>query len=983
MGNGSRTSLRAALLCLATATSGLAAGDAVDDRAKSPARFRVSTEVVTPGVGPFTATIGAVGNSLLNYSFEPSEYRTRFFADADAPDRIVVPPTALTQYNSLREGFYDGAEVRVYRVINAKMELVRRDKVVEGGSLMSGWIRLQGEKEVLSPDATTFQYSFNDYNRPDVPYYFSVVAVNANGVESEPAKGVRIVRPNGSAKGKADEPKKVEFKKPKQPRDAPPPPAPTDLTAKLEPETGLVTLTWKAVQAPGLAGYRVCISDYAPEEQKGFALKLAGQGTGAAEPVKKGDWVIVSKTFDRFSRKQHLSNRVWDAKQANRIAMPQGLEFFPDEDPALTWELERYPVGQPCPVRDGGEAAVKFTLKGEKPVRFEKYNHAGTGQTWYEVLQPGKEYAVEVWLKQEGMADPTFTFSFAGFYAKEIPPIRFTADGTWKHCTATFTPPKLWEGGGGTGQMVLEFKGPGTVWMDNFRVYAKEAPFLDYLPWQYDSLARSGMSSLRTHGFIKTGTSTYSMTQFTNPGGATCGTSKENTLPQTLAILRKAKVNPWLQVEMHMTPEEWLGFVEYLAAPYDPARDNQQAKPWAHKRHAQGQAKPWSDEFETIFFEISNETWNWLFNPWVFESMTDAATGTVYDRGEVYGFMQEHVIECLQRSPYWKSAGLDAKFRFVLGGWGSSKYGTFAASRSPRSHYLTTAAYNGGWDEGEGPATEDDASLWRVLLQVPQSSTPRAQQLRADRDELRGKVNPKLELGTYEAGPGYALSGLNNQPKMSPEQVLAQERTMKSLGGGTATLDNFLDKAYHGFTLQNFFTFYHGRTHWVSHTSWDRGARAHPPWLAMELFNRHGTGDFLKVERLAAPAVDVAAYKRRKAMKDVPLIACYASRRGARVNLFVLSRRLDNHPTHGDPGFTPVTVELPFDQAAKITLYRMAGDPRAHNLDAEQVKIETVEVPAAAYGRVFALNEKTGADARGLPPGATFLYVFEGVVPGP
>ena len=213
---------------------------------------------------------------------------------------------------------------------------------------------------------------------------------------------------------------------------------------------------------------------------------------------------------------------------------------------------------------------------------------------------------------------------------------------------------------------------------------------------------------------------------------------------------------------------------------------------------------------------------------------------------------------------------------------------------------------------------------------------------------------------------------------MSPEQVLAQERTMKSLGGGTATLDNFLDKAAHGFTLQNFFTFFHGRTHWVSHTAWHKGARPHPCWLALELFNHQGVGDFLKVETLQAPTVDVPAFKRRKAMSDVPLAACYASRQGNRLNLFLLSRKLDNYPAKGQPGFTPVTVELPFDKAAKITLHKISGNPRATNLDAENVKIQTQELPAAVFAKNFALTSRTGADDRGLPPGATFLYVFEG-----
>ena len=78
-----------------------------------------------------------------------------------------------------------------------------------------------------------------------------------------------------------------------------------------------------------------------------------------------------------------------------------------------------------------------------------------------------------------------------------------------------------------------------------------------------------------------------------------------------------------------------------------------------------------------------------------------------------------------------------------------------------------------------------------------------ALKLHADRDQLRAAGNPGLELGTYEAGPGYALSGLNKQARMSPDEVLAQERTMKSLGGGTATLDTFLSYAREGFTLQN------------------------------------------------------------------------------------------------------------------------------------------------------------------------------------
>lgn len=108
----SRLALSLALLlpAVGAAADGL---DADPARLRQPARFRVADEVVNPNLKPFTATIPAVGNSLQSASFEPATYRTRFFAAADAPDRLVLGASDITQYDSLREGFYDGAEVRV------------------------------------------------------------------------------------------------------------------------------------------------------------------------------------------------------------------------------------------------------------------------------------------------------------------------------------------------------------------------------------------------------------------------------------------------------------------------------------------------------------------------------------------------------------------------------------------------------------------------------------------------------------------------------------------------------------------------------------------------------------------------------------------------------------------------------------------------------------------------------------------------------
>jgi hypothetical protein len=113
-------------------------------------------------------------------------------------------------------------------------------------------------------------------------------------------------------------------------------------------------------------------------------------------------------------------------------------------------------------------------------------------------------------------------------------------------------------------------------------------------------------------------------------------------------------------------------------------------------------------------------------------------------------------------------------------------------------------------------------------------------------------------------------------------------------------------------------------------------------------------------------------------VEDAPLAAVYATRSGDRVSVFVLSRKIPGYPVEGDDGYTPVTVDLPFQKAESITLHRMVGDPRAENIHAEEVEFETVHIPASEFASTFKLNEARGADDRGLAPAATLLYVFEG-----
>ncbi len=949
---------------------------AVDAAYRTPAHFLVSNRIVNQKLGSFAATVPGIGNSLMdlmisNSGYEPIVYRNMYTAQENSPDRVVVLPNALSQHDTLREGFLDGAEVRVYRVSDGRFQVVREDRVAMGGFHVSGWIPALPGSQLVPATSTRFIFRWDAHNRPDVHYYFTVRAIDRRGKLSPPAAAIAFTRP-GKPGGGGSPTQLIDFKPEPATSDTSSLPPPTGLRGHLQAD-GSLLLEWNPVLASGVVGYIVYRSDYPPEHHAGHYIRLARQPVASSQGIRTGDLVLVSKKFHSVSRQRLFSNRVWGAVGETSMLLPSTLNFFPDENPSKTWELSPHEAG--TPVENSGETSLKLTLAAGTHEIVGLYNHSGKAQSWYPVLEP-RRYRVEAWMRQEGSG--SVRFKFDGFYGAKpnsIDPIVFNVGSKWQRHVATFVPPTV-QGNGTPGRMALEFSGPGTFYLDNFRVYRADANYLDLLPGQYANIESSGLSALRTHGLVRTKFRTYDMAQLTNEGGVISGTMAGNTLPQLLRILRKSGKRPWLQIEFHMAPLEWLGFVEYMAAPYDPVIDSPATKPWAHKRYLQGQTKPWIDEFDQVFLELGNETWNRIFQPWIFTGMTDATTNKAYSPGQVYGMFQEHVMEVMRRSPYWRSARLENKFAFVLGGWAGLPYGREAAEMSPSSRYMTIAAYNGGWDEGEAPPRLDASSLFNVLSQVNQSAIPVAETHVRELDHLNARRTTPLRLGTYEAGPGYVLNGLNNA-RISEAQSLEQEQVMKSLAAGTATLDSFLARAYRGFDLQNYFGLKDG-SQWASHAPWFRGGQAYPSWQLLSLFNGMATGDMLRTETLSVPVADLKPHERRKGIRRAPLAATYATRTGNRHVIVVVSRKIADYPFVGDDGFTPVTIELPFARAKNLTLYRLTGDPRSNNLlSSDNVKIEKLEL-GEWTAKQLTLDPSSGADVRGLPPASTFMYVFEG-----
>jgi hypothetical protein len=1079
----------------------------------APAELRVSNTILQPNPGAWTATIGGLPGERGLWgggAFEPLVYRTKFYAEADAADEVPIWPYHGAFFGSHKTGFWDGAEVRVYRISNGRFIKVREGRVAPGGYVASGW-QVHGDtwKALVDPKAArgaasapgvkvkpggsllddpgieeelelpveeglgkesarsrrlSFQTGLGGKFRPGLPYWFAVRAVDRDGRESELSNAVRVEfkGTDGSKAGAISH--LVEFEWPDRVPEGTVPAAPKDLKANLE-GSGLLTLTWEPVEAKNLAGYRVMVTEEAPEAHRGNHLRLQPAAGGPDEHVRRGDMVFISHVRDNFTRKTCVRPFQWS--RGTEHGAYAAIGPFGDEMTGGEWALVPHPGPLPESWTDHGKLCLRVRLEGEKTFTMGRYAYSSANQSWYPVLDPEVTYVAEGWARYEGPGEGLVRFELKGTYdiAPEkggIAPFEHKPGPEWKPFRYRFSPGFL-NKDGGVGRIHWTLKGPGTFWLDNLRIYREDPGYLQPLPVVVERGIESGLEAIRFHTHIKSGWS-MTMDMLTNPPGV-MGSKGHNrpsspyTLHSLLGFCRQVKCNPWLQIEMAMSEEEWLGLAEFLAAPYDPAKDTPETKPWAYKRYRMGQKRPWTEEFERIYFEISNETWNWLFGPWIFHDMTDAETGRRYLRGAAYGLWQEYVLSVFRKSPYWKET-LAPRWRAVLGGWSAQSlseygYGPQAILHSPNTDYCTRGGYQGGWDEGEPPAEMNNECLFRSLMFWPQHE-PHARMSITLREKWVAEGKAHLYgYGTYEAGPGYAMPGLNNQAPMTHEQLEAQDMIGKSQATGVATLDAFLGRASVGYTIQNFFTFNFARRYWTSHATLSRGGHPYPSWMALSLYNTQGTGDFLVVDVVRTPTADMAGFMRRRPRTNAPMIGGYATRRGDRVNLFVISRKLDHlrdedgdgriggltpkkdeglpeeipletgppitddllPPPSAEPGedaapvklkkpaapgkgqnkrkaspagswpawdesdhgFTPVTIELPFADARSVTLYKMSGNPRRHNLDEQQVKIRRVDnVPFT--GPVLRLTRATTGEAReGMPPGSVLLYVFEGV----
>lgn len=765
------------------------------------------------------------------------------------------------------------------------------------------------------------------------------------------------------------------------PPTSPKPLPPSNLTA--EGGNGFVTIRWKASPSPDVVGYRLkrSTAPLAKQENRVYLMPDAPK-------ILPYDYITVERKFDNFDLK-YLNNRI--RLMGNRPGVVNW--YWTGDWRDVTLSLVPHPQPIPADMREPGETCMQIRSDLSKRTSLYQNVFIGTNRAgesiWYGQLEPGKKYRFEGWMRQENLAgNGTVIFSFGNPDKPAYPGLKqtFHVTGEWKRFTYDFIgPPRpdlAWHFG-----HTLTFTGPGTLWIDNLRVFrtdTDEALEKPYVPnaTVFDELVNSAPSSgpkgtqriwLQSRNItMKSLLSWHSNARVGVDWSTGINGNEEMTLPPSLEFCLRTggspaeRVVPWITLQhlLH-TEDDWRGFVEYLCAPYDPATDSPDKKPWAYMRYQQrGIGTPWVDEFRECIIEFGNETWhNGVFDDWLGFS----TRGAVWQGGKEYGLFCQYLIDQIKKSPYWRP-DYNQKIRFALNdGYGRYPkdggkvltYGEEAILGCPGASLLTHANYVGPkWETGDkSRETFDDHGIQATLLAYQTGNRPGFIKSAAMRKEMAaaGRV---YDLAAYESGPsGFALGNV------APSVSEVNERYGKSLAIAVAALDAWLDAYQHGWTYQNYFNYQQGQA-WSSHLWFSEGFRPSVAWQAMTLRNRYARGDAMTAQATTTPTLLLG--------KDIyPLTGAYAFRDGRNWMIFVLSRKLDgNHDGHnfGD-GSTPVTLRLPFAHAENITLHAITGDPRQSNRDKLNFEIQSSPIPAS--------NLTAGALTANLPPGAIYLYVFE------
>jgi fibronectin type 3 domain-containing protein len=512
-----------------------------------------------------------------------------------------------------------------------------------------------------------------------------------------------------------------------------------------------------------------------------------------------------------------------------------------------------------------------------------------------EEFQPGHTYKVDVWLKQSGISNGSVTFSIDQIGVTHT----FTGvTDTWQEFTWTFPAVPGLPANSVQPSAHLDFSAPGTMWVDNFQLYdAAWAPnsispqvmeaWQNYKPGTVRIWSNFGNNAQNYTYWSLNSWLTPEIKTRNAPG---IGNEYEVTgelehLPDALANVKTiGTANPWLIVNMALSPTEWGELIDYLAAPAGTG--------YASMRPA-NHPGPYTTDFKTIYLEVGNEEWGTQQVP------ADAA----------YGQWANFVItSAISGKSYYNAS----QMKFIVNGFELEPgFGSAAIAAAPVASLTEAALYTSG-----NASLSGDPYYQSDLVQVPVTNAPLINAIVAQQqlDAADGRI---YNLAAYEEGSG-SDTGDN------------------TLAAAIGAIDTSLYASQSGFGPQNLFMYQLGTGPWSTHTNFANGFIPHPIWEAYQMRNNYATGPIMLTTTNSVPTYSDPTITNGQA---VPLISVYTfmdANVANQADVIVISRDLNNQ--------TPVTLNFPATPTGTAQLYTLTGDPRATNNSALVIPIGSEQV---------------------------------------
>ncbi|MEM9707010.1 MAG: hypothetical protein AAF850_13145, partial [Pseudomonadota bacterium] len=115
--------------------------------------FKITDKVINPNLQPLSANYFGQGNGSNiiggQGAFEPVVYRKAVLARSNDGNFIQVSAGDSSDWGAIKSGALDGAEIRVYRIIDGKFHLIRQDKVANDGHI-ANFLYFPFKKKVIT-----------------------------------------------------------------------------------------------------------------------------------------------------------------------------------------------------------------------------------------------------------------------------------------------------------------------------------------------------------------------------------------------------------------------------------------------------------------------------------------------------------------------------------------------------------------------------------------------------------------------------------------------------------------------------------------------------------------------------------------------------------------------------------------------------------------------------------------------------------------